>query len=762
MNVGLIYQTVNMKEQTIINKLPFNDLAFEIDQLNIMSLSIKAGSFIQGIKEIIATVNTLDKDQKSAELLSYIWADEAKEVAILTRDILLGLLKSAYLQAEGLKSEQEIITFKKASIDVLNRAYNTLQRSYEEKLNENGLIDDKWKHQTRPNTVIIKHLDILVDQLKKIQRCEHKLDKISGSFEEYRNNYIDYINSRIRYVEGIEQDIKTLSNELKEAKIESKKSEVLKLITEVDRILETIDNLPLLPSYEHLVLEDIDKLQLPIATDEGKLLFKNIDILSEVSTWSSFSLLTPLKKIDRLIVNYKEKTNVLLFQLSNRLKAKVESSTSDVVTFIPNELSKSLNKLIQDYELILVVEIKGPLADKKMEIETEMRINKLFNDQQSFLPVTTLGQFSSNIGYGRNIAERYKLENIREAFHKFTNGYFINEKSPYKQSPAAYVDLLTDFDAESDANILFMRRGFLGSSFTVNRNEELEAVDGHYRLWNKGYGGGLLIKGQPGSGRSTLLEILSVRYSGITSHSVFIEQPLWINGQKHMMDQDLIKTLLFIIKNKGAAPCIVAIDDLNQYKDKAAGLYDVMVELLNIVRRYSAKIYFAITMTDTQYNSIKNLIDLTNVFTLVVDTDHMLPNMISEAITMRAFAVAYHDELEYSRIALTERANKIAQLSQGNIGLAMQYWCNHHDDNVLHKQVFEEKVKKHAMILKYILREEKIGLSQLKDMLDTAQYSVINEEIQHLKDTKILTKLKRNYLEVNPILRIIVSQILKD
>lgn len=747
----------------MIKNLSFRDLDIPAEQLSIATLSIKAGSYITSIKEILEQVSSDTEESKTKNLLSYIWADEAKEVVILIREILLRLLQLKYLEKEGLKSEQEASLYKRQSANILGEASRALLSSFEEKLNGKGEIDIKWKHQTPPNAVVIEHLEILENQIKKIQRNEHKLDKIKSSFEDYRNSYIDYLDKRIQYVDGIHHENLMLSKSMSEASIESDRSAVIKLISKVDQAVDHLDNLPTLPSYDNVILEDIDKLQLPVSSDDGRLQYKNIDILSEVSTWSSFNLLTPLKKIDRQIVNYKEKTNVILFQLSNRLKAKIESTTGDIITFVPKEHSRSLNKIIQEYDTLLKPEVIDSIGNIKTEVLPQLEINKLFDINESFLPNSIRGQLHTHLTFNKNLANRYELQNIKDAFHQVTSGHFLKDEKANKLSAAAYVASVTNFDAESDNNVLFMRKGFLGTSFTVNRTQILDSIDRHFALWKEGYGGGLLVKGEPGSGRSNILEILPIRYNQIPSHHIVIGLPLVVKGYKHLVDNDLIKTLQFIIKNKGNDPCIVTIDDLTQFKEKAEDHLELMREVLSIIRKQSTKIYFALTLTNDQYHSLTNIFDLDNVFTLVVATDHMSDTKIAEAISMRAFAVAYQEELETANVvAIDERAKKIAKSSNGNIGLAMQQWCSNTIINEAQETLFREKIMHHAVLLNYILRREKIFIPHLRDMYDSAQYSLLIEDVQHLTDIKILLRLKDGYLKVNPALRIRISQILKD
>ena len=156
--------------------------------------------------------------------------------------------------------------------------------------------------------------------------------------------------------------------------------------------------------------------------------------------------------------------------------------------------------------------------------------------------------------------------------------------------------------------------------------------------------------------------------------------------------------------------------------------------------------------------------NLENVFSEIVNADGVSSSLIEDALHVRALAVADLDEATFNSDKLRQKAKKVASLSQGNIGLAMQRWCSYDSELQMKTSVlgFKDKVLANRFLLEYLLSFELINMSRLKVFFDEVEFKKIRAEIEHLCQQKILLRKNEGNLQVQPYLRAQIHQILSQ
>ncbi len=739
---------------------------FELNprEFAISVFNIQAQSYIRKLSETLVSCAVEAATDDKAKIVSYVWSHEAKDVSILIRDCMLNLLRLKYFEEDGLKSALEAENYRSKVAQIILEASKDLDQKYK-KIISGGLSEDaKWIHEINPTDVIVEQLNTIADQIKKINRSQHKIDNIAVSFAAFKKSYGEYMEIRNQRSIELHHILGKLIESINAIPKLTTVETLRKLATLIDSQILTLENQPNMSSYDSIGLDYIDKLSFAVSSDGGRLMHKQIDILSEVSSWTTFNLSGPLRDIDKRLSNYKERIAVALLQLSNRLKAKVDVNNSEDLTFDSSEISKQLQNLDEDYIKIIVPEVHDEIESLGNKLGNLIKVTKLFDENYLFLPVSKISQLSSGLTFSDTIQKRYNLSKIIAGFHNWSNGIFTKEKIKEKPTAASYIDSILNFNPGSDENALFMRKGFLGSTFNIERPIKENAIKKHFDLWQSGFGGSLLITGSHYSGKSSLLELIPLQQPEFRNYNIALNQSVDINGHKINIDTDLIKALKEIVKHIEDDKCIITIDNLEHYACDANGMYDFFNALQFLIIKYSQKIYFAIAIEEGQYHRLNSYFNLENVFSEIVNADGVSSSLIEDALHVRALAVADLDEATFNSDKLRQKAKKVASLSQGNIGLAMQRWCSYDSELQMKTSVlgFKDKVLANRFLLEYLLSFELINMSRLKVFFDEVEFKKIRAEIEHLCQQKILLRKNEGNLQVQPYLRAQIHQILSQ
>ena len=330
---------------TISNKVHFS---FKLSDLLVQPLSYKALAFLDDLKEIIKD-DVFEKDENYQSRISFIWSFQVKEVAVLFRDALVNLLKLEQFVSDGLKTDQDLEDYQVELYNIIESATNDLEDTFTKCEDRNLELNVDWEHQFNPAQEIIKQIEILSNQIKTIQRSQLKLDLLTIKFEDYRSSYLEHMNQREQSLEKIEKGLVSLKETIESEQDKLERPQLVRIDNLIETILQNIENGISLAPYQFIVLEDVDRLKLAVGTSGGQLLYKSVDVLSEISGWTSFNLASPLKTIDTKIQSFKEKTIVGLIQLSNRIKARLESANGDPLEIPKGEISSSVQRLISEY-----------------------------------------------------------------------------------------------------------------------------------------------------------------------------------------------------------------------------------------------------------------------------------------------------------------------------------------------------------------------------------------------------------------------------
>ncbi len=128
---------------------------------------------------------------------------------------------------------------------------------------------------------------------------------------------------------------------------------------------------------------------------------------------------------------------------------------------------------------------------------------------------------------------------------------------------------------------MFLTDGYLGESFRVGRETELERVAAIIDNWRKGYRGSVLITGDRMTGKSFFGEMIGHRFFDNRYVSLRPRERVTLAGRILEPTEDLETALKFVVKNSRLEPTLVWIDDLTTWQDKDAPLARDIKSLLS-------------------------------------------------------------------------------------------------------------------------------------------------------------------------------------
>lgn len=725
--------------------------------MTLARLQIKGQQYIDAMLSIIN-----DKDEKQPDAVAYIWSFEAKEAALHIRDYCLQLLKLETYEKDGIRGEAYIDQYQSTAAEAINDSLERLYLSLN-RINEKAPTEDSnWEHETSPVAIISEQLKTIKDELKIIDRSQRKIDQIASSLEDYRHNFTDFLSDRLTLLNSANDILKQAVTSVEGLDDTASPGTLKKLTQKIDDYESKLRNRPPLPSFDVITLEDVDEITVPIDTAAGQLEIKQIDVMSEVSSYYVTELATPLRKIDREVKQFIERVRLTLFRVSNRIKAKTDDSVESIDWSKKAHLS-SLRQLIDSYDDDTLPAIADQIGAMQVTLDIHLVTSQFFNKEYNFLPISLLDQLTSrSLTLGQALAGRYNTEKLTTAVRERATNLLSKDSRQGGSHVFDLLDRMVSYEAENDQNTLFLRKGFLGTSFTIPREEHEAAIKNHIDLWKKGFLGALLIHGYSGSGRSALLEKIPILHQDITSYHLVFGGECLINGRRMRIDKKLLDILDRLAQQHITDPYIVTIDDIEAFADGPVELFSMVEKLIKHQQRHGQRLCLAVVCNKKTLERLEAFLPLEHSFSRMLDVSKMQPAAIEEALFIRANAVADLKNSEKQLDALRTRARRISFESRGNIGLAMHLWIVLQDDftNPLAHQETKAYVQKHAMLINHLLANGNRYLPELKDYFEAGQWRYVQEEINAMVQHRILVRPMSGYIAINPALRYFIQQTL--
>lgn len=619
-----------------------------------------------------------EKDFLSGYLI-FRWLEKAKRFSLLWRDILFEAQKAVLLVDEELVPSSSALQLAEMSRGKLREAaeeiFTDLQRAEER---SRPLMEEieGWARQSSPWPVykaqfaeIAVQADDLVDHFGRTTRLASDLASIRIFFGDNLARCARFLEQTKTVINGIIEKVKNDPENVS--------------LTEAIRLLE--DNQAAEPDY--LTASDFgDRLdgllaQLPgdavflVNVHAGQLQQEEFSVFGRVSNWLQSELMSLVYDYYQDRRQLREQLSMTVLALRNRLeydrREEKKSEAEDVLPILDQLREK-------------VMETGKQMGLKVARIESELtdELNAGSIYQPPFLPTTvspTINRYRryQEIGF-RAVGDW--LSSKLSAFNRFRSANQREEQLSVSERIVRLVRARQPDPENSHYTNLFLTAGYIGESFRVGREAEMERAGQLVDNWKLGYRGALLLTGKRFSGKTFLGEMIGYRYFSGNTISLQPGKTIELSGRKFAVEANLGAALEFVVKYQpSGSPPMVWIDDLHRWQNEKVNLAENVRALLNTIDYHSGKIFFALSVDPGLLGQLRRFLDIERYFQAEIEAQPMRLEEIKEAILIRHGATQNKlvntsgEELEEKQ--LDQLIKRVHRRSGGVVGEALRRWA---------------------------------------------------------------------------------------
>ncbi|MFK7982557.1 MAG: hypothetical protein AB8G86_21430 [Saprospiraceae bacterium] len=772
----------SIQETWEAKNLPVNLEVMAKEASSIGDTLVEIGDFCyQQLTEQTAELTA--KQQFDYSWMNFEWANLAKDLMILWRDILFQQQKGQIIKIDRLTTASALRTLNLASLETLEKALYDFKGDVERGLNiplkKKTKKIAQWQLQQNPWPVYKQQLSDMANQCLRLQKDYRVLLNVASNFNE--------IEALVRQTENFcQEEISNVQKIANETVAEIEQEELPKL-SKIIKHLEDLEAGISLPNHfntftealEHRINELITRTDVPVNANGGMVEIKDLTFKRSSKQWLDAEILPLLYEVWELTENTHNGLKMALINIKNRaILLDAEEKEGKKVDVDKVTISQPLNTFYKNSE-----QASDSLIKLRAEIHHRLanifNVSAIYEPNRAFLPVpiqeATLNQFRK----GQN--------RIQNRVGKWVNGQwkrFQNLRATVAQEDALsdaekivrLIQSRTGDETNSNYASIFLTKGFIGESFAVGRQRELVHAKNLIDNWRDNYRGAAVITGERFSGKTILGELIATQFFNNNTIRLAPNTLIKLNGRRMTTGFDLEPVLAFIKKyTTTKEPPLIWIDDLELWWDKDLPLSQNVRTLRKFIDNNGNRLFFLVSMSNWLNTHLNLFHETSKVFQAEINVDKMSLEEIREAIMIRHGAT--HKKLiNTDREALSPNEfkrliDKIYRISGGNIGEALNRWscatARVDEENVRHiggvnfglPDFLNPDV---AILLSAIMIEKRTSEYRLRIIFGpsfTEKYAPI---LQRLIGIGLLRRQLDGWLEINEVLVNELGHLLED
>ena len=329
---------------------------------------------------------------------------------------------------------------------------------------------------------------------------------------------------------------------------------------------------------------------------------------------------------------------------------------------------------------------------------------------------------------------------------------------------------------------LFLGKHFRSKEFLIKRNSELSKAAEVIENYNKGYKGGLIILGEPHSGKSTLSITIANKFfdknkiyqlNGPEGGSINIEE--FEKNISAAFNQEGNSDSIFSSLPNGR---VFIFHDLELWWERSLQGFAIINKITSIIEKYSDRCFFIVNSSSKAYQFINRLHSIENIFIGAIQCQPFDAEEIQEAIMLRhrssglKYEIDKINEDQFSNLKLAKLFNRYFEISKGNIGLAILVWISNikkvKQNNIIITK--PEDVKDYFLnsinhdrflILQQFILHKQLHLSRIIRVLGIDEDKILYS-IESLKRSGLVVEFKQNIFQINPYVHNLISKKLSE
>jgi len=769
----------------ILKKL-YNSLSAAIDRAyakdafgdHLTAISIETPTIATAITEIGERydLTSLDKEnikESDADryILHYHWMEEAKNFLILWRDIRLEGTKALHLLEDKRTDHISLKMMRDQSKSMLLNSLDVIKSIFPQWKSQLQTRSDQlktqvleWDKQINPWPEYKSQIKDITEQTRSISNLSNQLSRSNSTYKHIRRILQSYINKRKDNMNEISRCSEMALDSINDLNDKSDGTILSKKALEIEGIHKTLNQLFVdihhLEQIEKIIDEMTDNVEVPISGENGILNIKKLSLKKNTQQWLESEIYLILYEIEEVEDQLKNKLKMILVNIKNHLALLKNESAENQGTL----LKDAIQKFKAEYKKIST---KHNRLVKKANsrLRNQLRISEVFSTERLFLPTSvqsTLGNLDlSRTKLRHKVSSWFK--NTFSAYNVLRKKAKSERELSTSEKLVRYVDS-RQFDADNRQYInIFLVKGYIGESFVIGRQDELDHFRGIYQNWLNGYRGSIVISGQRFSGKSLFVEYANIKVLDGKAIQLKPDTEYEINGRVFTANYNLKETLGGIIKHSYDSKPVVFIDDIELWYNKENSLSANVRSLCKIIDKYSSKIFFVVTMSNWFQYKMNKVYDINRVFQADINLDSMSLHEIRKVISIRQGATHKNllnsDKKKISVEEFEKLTKKIHQNVDGNVGDALSKWAantSYNDTNsvsILDKSFYtipDIDDKDTLLLLETVIMSRKTNEYYLNQYFGEAFKLTYSTLLQRLINVGLVTRNVDNLIQINP------------
>ena len=755
----------------------------ETDLLEHLSLLAQKPSLlfdlIEEVGEYCYDVLKQQSDQlESPELLScyvvsFTWVNQVKSFFILWRDVLFQQQKAYILQEENKVTKTDLENLQLQSKDVVLAAAEDVKKYLENEIatikkTKRGVAQKiaKWKLQQNPWPIYKEQLVLLTGQCKHLDQQFEHLKVMTTSFyfmKELVREEIDWCKKEISKIK--ESAYKTVSfiNE----NIQDRSAKIAPYLEEEEGKIIIRNHLyNFTEIYEKQSESLMEKTEVAVFINVGILQYKEVNFKKSTRQWLESEIFPLFYEIWELTDNAIYGMKMSLVNIRNRvLLATGENNENTKSNLEKSDISQPLSAFLNKADVW-----ENDIKDLELTINERLSncfdISNVFDLNKEFLPVPleyTINQFRID----RNeLAEKVKSWLGRITGRVEQLKYAVSQEESYSVSERVvrYIQSRKGDENNNQYASIFLTKGYLGESFWVGREREIQHIKNVIAQWKLGYRGAVVLSGTRFCGKSLFGDLIANRFFADGTIRISPMMDLNVEGRTMRAGYDLGKALDFIRKHTLNKRPLVLIDDIELWAGDGISLNANVRQLKKHIDNYNSQIFYMVAMNNWVKAHLDQMFEVSKVFQTEINLDRMGLEEIRKAILIRHGAthkiLVDSDGNELPPIVFSKIVSKIYDRENGNIGDILNQWA-FSARRINEETVAYENIPNYfmpdflnpdtAVLLAAIMMEKRTNEYRLRKMFGPSFPEKYGSILKRLLSIGLLTRQLDGWLELNEV-----------
>jgi hypothetical protein len=464
--------------------------------------------------------------------------------------------------------------------------------------------------------------------------------------------------------------------------VDSQSSNTLSAIHEITDKMKSVVYFSAFKEQLENLLQPYDiKLSPVVQINGGVLERRNFSPKKNISEWFESEIYPLLYEVWEITEQGTTGLRMILLNMTNRLDILQKEQPNDL--FKDHEgLVKPLHTFQKDL-VTLLDNITNLVHLIDNRVQNELKISNLFDTQTHFLSVSLQSTLNRKIWHNENgwlaQAQRWtktalnKVYSVKNKFEK------RRQLSVSEKITLCLKSRMPDVDNKHYANI-FLTKGYVGESFIVGRDANIERFGDVVLNWQQGFRGSILLTGDRFSGKTVFGDIVARKFFFHNFHTLLPNSTLTIGGRKMQTSYDLKEALDFVCKHSVNKKTMLWIDDIEIWWSSKIPFYQNIHHLMNCIDAYSNRIFFVVSTNSQARKQISNYSNAKRIFQAEINLNLLSKEAIQQAIIVRHGAT--QKKLVDSKgevlnpASFNKLVTKIYNAASGNIGESLLHWAN--------------------------------------------------------------------------------------